>query len=98
MCSDDVYVTLLRSFYNNYLLTDLMFFPCLCFVANYIERHRSLQTREISNYLAIFFYFYPAEQPCKVIRVSESGKFLASGIRNPGIWNPEFSSKNPESL
>ena len=26
MCSDDVYVTLLRSFYNNYLLTDLIFF------------------------------------------------------------------------
>ena len=26
MCSDDVYVFLPRSFYNNYLLTDLIFF------------------------------------------------------------------------
>ena len=52
MCSDDVYVTLLRSFYNNYLLTDLIFFPCLCFVANYIERHSRLAKDQI-----IWLYF-----------------------------------------
>ena len=53
MCSDDVYVTLLRSFYNNYLLTDLIFFPCLCFVANYIERHSRLE-----KYQIIWLYFF----------------------------------------
>ena len=53
MSSDDVYVTLLRSFYNNYLLTDLMFFPCLCFVANYIERHSRLE-----KYQIIWLYFF----------------------------------------
>ena len=52
MCSDDVYVSLLRSFYNNYLLTDLIFFSCLCFVANYIERHSRLAKDQI-----IWLYF-----------------------------------------
>ena len=55
MCSDDVYVTLLRSFYNNYLLTDLIFFPMPLFCC---KLHRtSLQTSKRSNYLAIFFVF-----------------------------------------
>ena len=47
--------------------------------------------------------------PCKQIRIRESGKFLLveSGIRNqenliceirnPGHWNPEYSSRNPKS-
>ena len=25
-------------------------------------------------------------------------EIFASGIRNPGLWNPEYSSRNPESL
>ena len=25
-------------------------------------------------------------------------EIFAYGIRNPGFWNPEFSSRNPESL
>ena len=55
MSSDDVYVTLLRSFYNNYLLTDLIFFPMPLFCC---KLHRtSLQTSKRSNYLAIFFIF-----------------------------------------
>ena len=45
--------------------------------------------------------------PCKCIRTLESGKFLlveskirehfARGIRNPGLWNPEWSSSTPKS-
>ena len=40
-------------------------------------------------------------------RIPDSGKFLlvkwasqeifACGILNPGLWNPEYSSRNPES-
>ena len=29
--------------------------------------------------------------------IPESGKFFACGIRNPGLWNPEYSLRNPES-
>ena len=45
--------------------------------------------------------------PCKGIRIPEYGKFLhlesgileifVCGIRNPGPWNPEYRSRNPES-
>ena len=44
---------------------------------------------------------------CKGIRIPESGKFLlvepeiwenlTRGTWNAGLWNPEFSSRNPES-
>ena len=34
---------------------------------------------------------------CKGIGIPESGKFFACGIRNPGFWNPEYSSRNQES-
>ena len=44
--------------------------------------------------------------PCEGIWILESGKFLpmesgiwenfARGIQNPGLWNPEYSSTNPE--
>ena len=47
------------------------------------------------------------EVSCKGIRIPESGKYLlaesgiweifASGIQNPGVWNPEYSSRSPES-
>ena len=35
--------------------------------------------------------------PCKGIRIPESGKFCACGIRNPALWNPEYSCRNPKS-
>ena len=45
--------------------------------------------------------------PCNGMSILESGTFLlmesgirenfACGIRNPGVWNPEYSSTNPES-
>ena len=42
--------------------------------------------------------------PCKESGFSkflfvESGirEIFASGMRNPGLWNPEYSSRNPES-
>ena len=46
--------------------------------------------------------------PYKRIPIPASGKFLlvesgriqetfSCGIRNPGLWNPECSSRNPES-
>ena len=45
--------------------------------------------------------------PCNGISILESGTFLimesgirenfACGIRNPGVWNPEYNSANPES-
>ena len=45
--------------------------------------------------------------PCKGMSILESKTFLlmesgirenfACGIRNPGVWNPEYSSTNPES-
>ena len=45
--------------------------------------------------------------PCNGISILESGTFLIMesgirenfpcGIRNPGVWNPEYNSANPES-
>ena len=35
--------------------------------------------------------------PCKEIRIPESGKFCACGIRNPALYDPEYSCRNPES-
>ena len=35
--------------------------------------------------------------PCKIIETLDSGEMFACRIRNPRPWNPEFSSKNPES-
>ena len=53
-------------------------------------------------------YVYLFLAPCKGIQILESGKYLlvesgiqenfAYGIRNPGLWNLEYSSRNPESL
>ena len=40
--------------------------------------------------------------PYRGIRIPESGKFgdpenFARGIRNPGLWNPEYRLRNKES-
>ena len=96
MCSDDVYVTLLRSFYNNYLLTDLIFFRA--FVLLQITQNVTPDQRNIKLF-AYIFYFHPAEQPRKVIRVSESGKFLLveSEILGFGIQSLVLRIQNPSN-
>ena len=42
--------------------------------------------------------FRDLRMPTNSPQVRESGKIFTRGIRNPGLWNPKYSSKNPESL
>jgi len=35
--------------------------------------------------------------PYEGMRILESRIILACRIRNPGLWNPEYSVRNPES-
>ena len=42
----------------------------------------------INKYYLLYLQF----APCKGIMEN-----FADGIRNPGLWNPEYSSKNPKS-
>ena len=56
-----------------------------------------------ANASEVFPYF----APCKEIRILESEEvllveseiqeFFSFGIRNAGLWNPEYSSRDPES-
>ena len=56
---------------------------------------QSKNSEHVAHFLADSMARHHHTRPIQGIRIPKSRKFLL-GIRNPGLWNPEYNLRNPE--